>query len=309
MSHFKIIIVSNDVAKTMEPYFESSNIQKVSELEEYKQDWLQDEHNYETFREFLMKEYGFTILSSDDEKGMRRLDQAEFKYAVADKDTGEIIDIFKFYNPKARIDGYSRISWDLLKRKDGKMVNHLENIQDLDIDGTFGEIEENYRNTYRNFIEAFGSVPTIEKGYWQCLEEAGAKYEKYLKTRIAMFEGQGKFVPTTELERRKKKQQDLIDKGFEFYWNQEAVKRCQELNIELPDYFCCTEEEYVKNACIPVNAIVTDQDWYCRSRVGWFASEEMVLTNTEWAELQRKVLKELQETNEALYIGVYDCHI
>lgn len=308
MSHFQIIVVSNDVAKTMEPYFESSNIQKVSKLEEYKQKWLRDEHNYETFREFLLRECGITILASDD-KGISKLDQAEFGYAVADKETGEIIDVFKFYNPKARIDSYSRISWELLKRKDGKMVNHLESIQDMDIDGTFGDIEENYRNTYRNFIETFGSVPTIEKGYWECMDEAEAKYGKYMKTRIAMFEGQGKSVPTTELKRRRKKQQDIFDKAHELYWNQDAVKRCNELNIELPDDFCCTEDEYVKKAYIPVNAIVTDQDWYCRSRIGWFASEERVLTTIEWAELQRKLLKELQETNEDLYIGVYDCHI
>ena len=157
-----------------------------------------------------------------------------------------------------------------------------------DLTGTFNPKEmleknrEYNRNFYRKVVGILGHQPqftSFEELMKQVEEEQGGRGE------------------------------DFFNKVGDLYWEQPDIKVLDENGIRVDADIRCTEEEYVKKACLPFFAIVTSEGWFEQVQCGWWGTtvgEEM--PSEKWSELQMQVVEKALKNPEA-EVWLFDCHI
>lgn len=328
MSHFKVLVISNNPKVALDPYCETDEkyFEKVSVREMYLNEYKtyairykEEKGEMPTIPEFLDWWSGFEPVYNNEEGKIKRCEKYKQKFTLIDCVTEEVIDIFTFYNPKKKYDYYTPLNFHdgsmaFLIDKNGNKNTKLDDIRDLDLVATFEAIEEESGKDYDDYINEFGRVPFVEKTYDQCQIQAKEKSRKYKERRMRLFEDMNKPVPATEITKRNNMTAEYQRKAIDFYWNQPDVMVAEEKGLPVPDDYCCTRSEFVAKANFPITSILNDDVWVQEGQGGWYGSYVGEVLNIEdWARIQREMITEAynraMENDQPMKIQVYDYHI
>ena len=164
--------------------------------------------------------------------------------------------------------------------------NLCENITEtFDYESLLKQKEDERREYHRKAVEVLGHIPNF-KSFDDILRE------NYAENNV-----------------------DVNDEKFlqisDTYWEQPDVKALQQAGVSIYEGARCSEEEFVGNAFLPFDAVVTDKGWFEQVEIGWWATEiGPKMTGKDWRELQLKVIKDaLKDKDEFTEVWICDCHI
>lgn len=272
MTHFRAVVISDDYAKALEPYYENDdNYYEPTDCTKYYAD--------STIAE--LKDEGFNIVTTDEDEQKNTRD----KQAYARFDGDKLIKVVYFCNPNAKYDYYGDVTYyngdgsdDLVFKKEYEHIRDTNEIKlkYIDFPATLKKEKERRRNAYRRYVEVLGHAPNFKT--WDMLEKEFGK----------------EFVSQKETK--------------DFYWEQPDVVAYGEhiSGWGNPDEYMCTEEEFLNKSIYPFAIFVTDKEWIAKHEVGWFA---VTYDEIPAEEYNKRVDDALAKIDPETNVYIMDCHI
>ena len=275
MSHFKTLVIGEDVEAQLSPFheFESTglkdkHVKDVDVTAEILKHFNEQEKE-KNFKQYAKDYYGFKVYPEDAGSDLNA-DEYTYGYITVDGDTVKVI---RRTNPNSKWDWYvigGRYANRLLTKKGETVDSCLK--KDLDIEGMRAD---------RALI-------------------ARAEYEEYEKHCEGTEPHRSWELIRSEVEN--------IDKAREEYNNQPRVKQCYSKYYN-PDAFLVTKEVYIKNAvdnAISAFAFLKDGEWNENGSMGWWGCVSDAKDPEEWNATVNKMIEGLNDEDR---ITVVDCHI
>lgn len=324
MSHFAALVIGDYPEDLLAPYSECDEDyftehditeETLADFKRYK--GIIDGVEYD-FPHFAEKWECATIAENLNDHLRFRAERKRHNYT--DKDG--VCKVYAYYNDNAKYDYYSNARnsfsrWDYSSFifKDKNFDPGLDDIRmcDVDFDAMLLSIDEERGREYDEVIKLFGGSIPEYKTWTSLLDSVEEKYSE-LQSIIKDSE-------TTEEKRKEAidERDKLLSDLREFYWNQDAIKSFDEKrkgneildhgNI-LDEFYGKTREEYINEGCLPFYAIVTEDGWHERAKMGWWGTEyDKKMSLSDWRNYQINLLKEITEKNPDTCVDLYDCHI
>lgn len=279
MSHFNILVASNNVESTLAPYAEYKRVETRDDTE-YLQEEFADSPNTTLGSEFR----GYKILSDDNISEEDNCLKEKTDYAIVKN--GEIIKAISFYNPNAKFDYYSEETFensgiiiiDKYKKK-SKEDDFVFTVKHIAITATLEKMRYEKKKAYRNFVKELGHTPNFKS--WEAIKaEYGINSDNY---------------------------ESIPENVRNAYHTQEDVKVYYKLYMfGDPDEFLCTEEEYIDKATYPFVAFVTDNEWIAKAKIGWFGCAYDEVDSNIFNKSVEDALAKIDENTE---LHLLRCHI
>ena len=285
MSHFKVIVIGEDIATKLQPWHEfectgvnDKYIQEVNTTEETLKQYESVKEDYANLREFISEELEMSIVEPNEELDL----DSDHKYNYAIMDGSNLVKTIRRTNPNSKWDWWQiggRYSNQIVT-KDGSVVNSARK-KDIDI-----------AETKRKFC-----VPWL------------ANYDKYHAIAQLFVKNENEFKTWESLEainnieeRRKIYCDQWQHKAFENalpqYWDID-----EDIITKQRDEFIAITESMV----LAGFAMVYKGEWLYKGTMGWWGFNDATEDST--ISYRKKANEIIESLDGEELITIVDCHI
>lgn len=285
MSHFKVIVIGEDIATKLQPWHEfectgvnDEYIQEVDTTEETLKQYESVKEDYANLREFISEELEMSIVEPNEELDL----DSDHKYNYAIMDGNNLVKTIRRTNPNSKWDWWvvgGRYSNQFVT-KDGQVVNSARK-KDIDI------VE-----TKRKFC-----APWL------------VDYDKYHAVVQSCVKDENEFKTWESLENI-----NDIDERRKVYrnqWQYEAFKKA------LPEYWVIDEDiitkqrdefiAIVESMVLAGFAMVYKNEWLCKGTMGWWGFNDATEDST--ISYRKKANEIIDSLDGEELITIVDCHV
>lgn len=282
MSHFKVIVIGDDIEGSLQPYheFECTGVDDQYVVDIDITDQVQKEFDrseeYESIKEYLEDYYGISTVNHEDDIDLE--DDHKYGYAIIQDDT--LIKVIDRTNPNKKWDWWQIGGrWDkCLITKDGTKVNSAYK-NDIDFEAIRNEYAKPFLEDYDKYWEVARTKQLQPFRTWESLSNVGN-----IDDRRAIYRNQEQYKIWNELQL-----------GWDT--NEEII-----LNQDRNVY-----ESNIKKQALCGYAMIYKGEWIAKGDMGWWGiSSETDQSKLQYYDIANKIIENLPDDE---IITIVDCHI